>query len=632
MQYGYVRCFNGRFCGSRHEEGLCAPKEGQMKMILQKLAHHMRTGQYHRFTAGLILSALLFSMTACGKTGGNAAVSGTGANQSESASAKTAETATAADTSAAAGGSSSAEVQKTASPSAASSQTVPGSKGRKGSTSAESASTVSSEDISYDANAEDSGNDGSGEDTFTGKIYNNGGHFVKSGSRVWFRRYGADALDPSALWGDFLNSPQIGGTSEICWYDSEDDSVHESFKDAGCGPIICSGGRLYLSEIVGHPAYKLYSVKPDGSGRKELGDGQYVCCSEDGSIRVSANTTTGKNSTATLTVSDDSGEIEKLGGKEDAGFIAAKGGYLFYETHDFDKNRNLTLYCRKLTKTGKSVRLGVAGDVGEDAFLKIDQVKIKDKTVYISYESDAGTAEAFQTGGLLKGKLDVKDSLKTLETYVPDDAPDGGVPNIVPEDEEYPTLSNDSSDLFVDDTDGHLYLYDSMGGTTDIAQVYDTADGGDGQHLETAEIVDDCVFAMRETMAPDDQNSVGWRQAYSLISTDYIRIPIFDGRVDVIYFMRIADEAVPDQDESKMQGRMPSLPLKSEKDAVALVKEFLDENSDYMPSVIEVDSETDEIYTVHAYDIVDDGGGDSHTSTYNWYDVYKETGTVIPEF
>jgi hypothetical protein len=603
----------------------------------------MRMGQYSRFAAGLILSVLLFSLMACGKTGGSTAVSGNGAGKDVSA--ETAETAESAET-AAAENASSAEVQKTASP-AASSQTGTVSRGKKGSVSAESTSAAANaaeEDISYDAGAEESGedgsgtesgesgNDGSGEDTFTGKIYNNGGHFVKSGSRVWFRRYGADALDPSALWGDFLNSPQIGGTSEICWYDSEDDSVHEAFEDAGCGPIICSGGRLYLSEIAGHPAYKLYSVKPDGSGRQELGDGQYVCCSEDGSIRVSVNTTTGKNSTTTLTVSDDGGVIEKLGGKEDAGFIAAKGGYLFYETHDFDKNRNLTLYCRKLTKAGKSVRLGVAGDVGEDAFLKIDQVKIKDKTVYISYESDAGTAEAFQTGGLLKGKLDVKDSLKTLETYVPDDAPDGGVPNIVPEDEEYPTLSNDSSDLFVDDTDGHLYLYDSMGGTTDIAQVYDTADGGDGQHLEAAEIVDDCVFAMRETMAPDDQNSVGWRQAYSLVSTDYIRIPIFDGRVDVIYFMRIADEAVPDQDESKMQGRMPSLPLKSEKDAVALVKEFLDENSDYMPSVIEVDSETDEIYTVHAYDIVDDGGGDSHTSTYNWYDVYKETGTVIPEF
>ncbi|MCI2048296.1 MAG: hypothetical protein LKJ76_01075 [Lachnospiraceae bacterium] len=467
------------------------------------------------------------------------------------------------------------------------------------------------------------------ESSGNGKIYNNAGYFVKSGDRVWFRRYGADALEHSALWGDFLSGPQVAGKSEICWYDEKDNSVHEAFEDAGCGKIICSGGRLYLSEIVGHPAYKLYSVRTDGSGRKEIGDGQYVCCSDDGSIRVSANTTTGKNSVMTLTVSDDSGMIEKYGGKTDVEYLAAKNGYLFYEAHDFAKNQDLTIYCRKLTKTGKSVRLGIVDDVAEDSFLKIDQIRIKEKTVYISYESDAGTAAVYQGGGLMKGTLDGKDSLKKVKTYGPDTA---GVPYIVLKGETYGTLSNESSDLYVDGTDGGLYLYDSLGESTQIAVVCDQSGTDSAQNLEGAEIVGDCVYGMRDTMIPDDENSVGWRQAYSLVSTEYIRIPIFDGRVYVMDTVQTGDDAAPAQDSGKTQSKMPSLPLRSGDDAVALVKMYLDDNAEYVPSVIEVDSETDEVYTVHAYDVVDDGGGDSHTATYNWYDVYKETGTVEPEF
>jgi|SRR5450759_3663414 len=45
-------------------------------------------------------------------------------------------------------------------------------------------------------------------------------------------------------------------------------------------------------------------------------------------------------------------------------------------------------------------------------------------------------------------------------------------------------------------------------------------------------------------------------------------------------------------------------------------------------AVVEVDSEDAAVYTVHVYEVVEDGGGMSHTATFGWYEVSKKTGAV----
>jgi len=61
--------------------------------------------------------------------------------------------------------------------------------------------------------------------------------------------------------------------------------------------------------------------------------------------------------------------------------------------------------------------------------------------------------------------------------------------------------------------------------------------------------------------------------------------------------------------------------------AVELVKEFMKSKGSYMPSIIEVDNEDSEKYTIHAYDIVE-----NHTATTGWYTVNKATGKVESMF
>jgi hypothetical protein len=65
--------------------------------------------------------------------------------------------------------------------------------------------------------------------------------------------------------------------------------------------------------------------------------------------------------------------------------------------------------------------------------------------------------------------------------------------------------------------------------------------------------------------------------------------------------------------------------------AVNLVKAYLEEKVEYIPSIIEVDSEETERFLVHSYDIIGQGE-ETHTATSGWYYVNKYTGEVKSMF
>ncbi|WP_297425825.1 hypothetical protein [Clostridium sp.] len=63
------------------------------------------------------------------------------------------------------------------------------------------------------------------------------------------------------------------------------------------------------------------------------------------------------------------------------------------------------------------------------------------------------------------------------------------------------------------------------------------------------------------------------------------------------------------------------------------VKNYLIENKKYVPGSIKVeqntDSEKDNVYIVHCYDVVSDKDGGTHNATAGWYYVDKSTGIII---
>ena len=57
-----------------------------------------------------------------------------------------------------------------------------------------------------------------------------------------------------------------------------------------------------------------------------------------------------------------------------------------------------------------------------------------------------------------------------------------------------------------------------------------------------------------------------------------------------------------------------------------LAKKYFGNNGEENKATVEIDSVEGDIVNIHIYENVDDGNGEGHTATYNWYYISKKTG------
>ena len=81
-----------------------------------------------------------------------------------------------------------------------------------------------------------------------------------------------------------------------------------------------------------------------------------------------------------------------------------------------------------------------------------------------------------------------------------------------------------------------------------------------------------------------------------------------------------AKEVVYENKESKTEKL-------TEKEAVDLVKKYMKEKNMYIPNFVEVDSKSNDIYTIHAYDVITNEE-ESHVATSGWFEVNINTGKI----
>ena len=60
----------------------------------------------------------------------------------------------------------------------------------------------------------------------------------------------------------------------------------------------------------------------------------------------------------------------------------------------------------------------------------------------------------------------------------------------------------------------------------------------------------------------------------------------------------------------------------SDEQLIEMVKTYRKEKGEYIPEIIEIDGEEDNIVTIHLYEVIDD-----HTATTDWYYIDRLTGT-----
>ena len=112
-------------------------------------------------------------------------------------------------------------------------------------------------------------------------VENNGGNFLRVGDLVFFRdvREGLDGV--SALWGDFLDVPELAEGSKVMYYDRRTGETGTAFEDGGYGSLWYLDGRFYSGEPAknadeNYSGQSLHRCWPDGSGMENISEGNYA--------------------------------------------------------------------------------------------------------------------------------------------------------------------------------------------------------------------------------------------------------------------------------------------------------------------------------------------------------------------
>lgn len=293
------------------------------------------------------------------------------------------------------------------------------------STTAEKASSAAREALSEgaaeDASAasqESAAAFASGEVT-SEKYGNNGGFFVRVDHKVYFRKYGQQVLENSALFSRFLDYSQPGGSSAMLAYDLETGEVTEVFQDPGYGRLFAGDGGFYCKKAGEGYGDIAYWVSFDGTKTVDIGQAVPLGITEEiltdapemqagtGHTSLPSDVLDVKEDAAFLTLQDQdpdhAGDIFILhggaetaravrGADESLEYCGMTGEYTVYLACDMKKNTNC-LYSLS-GKTGESVCLGEMPAAKENypyPYLEAEQFLSDEKGVYIVAANYQGT-------------------------------------------------------------------------------------------------------------------------------------------------------------------------------------------------------------------------------------------------
>ena len=84
---------------------------------------------------------------------------------------------------------------------------------------------------------------------------------------------------------------------------------------------------------------------------------------------------------------------------------------------------------------------------------------------------------------------------------------------------------------------------------------------------------------------------------------------------------------IQEQEETKIITK-----VSTESEATSLVLEYIKDHDEYLPAYINIESETDEAYIVHAYDLkINPATRQKYVCTIAKYEVNKETGEITKQ-
>lgn len=372
-------------------------------------------------------------------------------------------------------------------------------------------------------------------------VTNNCAYFVKIGNSVYFREYGPKALEPLAIWGDFLDHP-TGEQSLIKCYNEETGELSSGFIDFGYGKMVFADGVFFLNGLdysktesdYGLPY--VYSVDMEG---KEVSMADYVAgeitgITPDETMFFTEGYSYGEEYSSLITGVNTDGSIAfTISSPNTLTYLGCTNDYMIY-SENFFQDDIAKIMSMPVSSSNPEDAIEIM-EMETDYYQYLDYGKVTfdrgnnpEETLYLPIAKREGTGAMFTDGMVIAFQADQPGS--------------GFIKEDIGAEEEFnfemPYIGVDSGKIhFYDKAPNTYYIKQGdceepgdlryrNSGAEDELVVAEFISGAnyyeEKNHLLVAENVDGICYTMRCNMVYDEEGSIGWRDGFRLLKIDYI--------------------------------------------------------------------------------------------------------------
>jgi len=383
----------------------------------------------------------------------------------------------------------------------------------------------------------------------TPEVENNGGYFVRVGDRVYFRKYGPDALMRTTIFANFLEScAATDESSEIMAYDLKTGETEACFTDTGCGRLWYADGGFWLQEMEGDELTVAWRSL-DGKTERGYPAGTLLAVT-DGGLAVAEQYEYGEEtSTHRFMLYKALTPIAEYVTEDYVTFAGATDDAIFLLRHDTDPEDEFgpeTLTLVQVSADGKNEEtvLGVVPEA-EDMYdySEVAQFIAGGGEIGVVIGYYAGTMRLLNDAVFLRAVPGEAVSLTVIDAEYEPDEDEWQPPKLYRTDAgaiaAAPHLKGEVDIGWQDEEDGDLRLFDGNAWRTIAADFCPgRADGSGYQRaLQTGEYVGGRVFTVAADAYASPLDDIGWREAYALLGMRYAVVPADGGEPEELSYV-----------------------------------------------------------------------------------------------
>lgn len=392
------------------------------------------------------------------------------------------------------------------------------------------------------------------------RVENNGGYFVRLDGKVYFRKYGPDALEKMTLFGEFLEYGHMEeAESEIVSYDLMTRRVETVFTDTGYGRLYYGDGGLYLQERVSRSdatdivdAVVWHSL--DGARSRTLAYGRILGVTDSGLLAVEDSNLRDGNGGFwnAFRFYRDGEEQGSFTTPASFSFVGLSDDGLFLIEEDYeggedqppvrtlwqlppDAHGGMLADREKEGANGDAICLGILPEADWIVSVEPGQFVATENQIGVMIGYYAGTGHFLNDCAAVTAIPGQAESLTILDAPDEWEDEDTGLPKLfVDEGGEIALTEHLPGELEIgwkDGEEGDLRLYDGSGWETLERGLCPARADGSGYEkiVQSMEYLDGSAYVTLALAHASPLDDIGWRSAYTLLDMIYLVIPAAQG-------------------------------------------------------------------------------------------------------